>query len=346
MLHHSRLTRSSLLGVCLPLVFGALAVPAQAQSVEQFYKNNTITIIVGLAPGGGFDNNARMLARHIGRHIPGNPNIIVQNLPGGAGHLKAAQYVNAAAPKDGTVISAFTPGLATLAVLQPGGGGSDLKDVTWLGSVGPDITTCYVWHTTGAKSWDDVRKLKLKFGAAGKSSYSWQAAEIIKNMFKLDATNVVGYPGSAVEIAIEGGELNAKCGSWLSMPVEFKAAGKTYTFVRFTKLYPDDMPKGVPTIYELASSDLDRKAVEFIFSVLDISRPFAVSKDVPADRLKALRAAFDATMKDPAFLEDAKKLRLPVQPIDGPGTAAIVKSASDAPPDIIQRAKELLGSKS
>lgn len=343
MLHYSRLTRSSLVGACLSLAFGALAVPAQAQSVEQFYKNNTITIIVGLAPGGGFDTNARMLARHFARHIPGNPNIVVQNLPGGAGHLKAAQYVNAAAPKDGTVISTFTPGLATLAALQEPGG-SDLKDVTWLGSIGPDITTCYVWHTTSAKSWDDVRKLKLKFGAAGKSSYSWQAAEIVKNIFKLDATNVVGYPGSAVEIAIEGGELNAKCGSWLSMPVEFKAAGKTYTFVRFTKLYPDDMPKGVPTIYELASSDADRKAVEFIFSVLDISRPFAVSKDVPADRLKALRTAFEATMKDPAFLEDAKKLRLPVQPIDGPGTEAIVKAAAGAPPDITKRAKELLGS--
>jgi tripartite-type tricarboxylate transporter receptor subunit TctC len=331
-----------LLRMCLLVGLAAIALPANAQSADEFYKGKTITIIVGIAPGGGFDLNARLLSRHIGRHIPGNPGVIVQNLQGGAGHLMAARYLDLTAPKDGTALATFTAGLATQSIIKPEDGTIDLRDFAWLGSIGPDITACYTWHALGVKSWDDLSKQQLKFGAAGKSSYSYQAAEILKNMFKLHVNNVVGYQGGAAEMAIESGELNAKCGSWLSTPKDWIASDKIFTFVRNSKIRPDNMPKSVPFINDIAPSDEDRRAVDFIFSVNDIARPFAVAKGVPADRLKVLRAAFDATVKDPEFLADAETSGLPVKPIDAKGAEEIIRAVYVAPRAVVERAKALL----
>lgn len=331
-----------LAGLCLSLISAVPASrPATADPIADFYKGKVVTIIVGIPPGGGYDLNARLLARHLGKHIPGEPSVIVQNLPGGAGHLKAVRYLDLTGEKDGTVMALFSMGLATQSVVDPGSGAIDLREVAYLGSLGSDVVACYTWHTLGVKSWDDLRKHQLKFGAVGKSSYSYQGPAVLKNLFKLDIVAALGYPGNA-ELAVESGELNAKCGSWLTTPKDWLAAKKIDVFVRFSRRHPADMPQGVPFAGDQASSEADKRVLDFIFNVNDIARPFALSKQVPPERLAALQAAFAATMQDPAFLADAAKSKLVVDYVPPKDVERIVGEVYSAPADLVARANALL----
>jgi tripartite-type tricarboxylate transporter receptor subunit TctC len=331
-----------LLGLCLCFALAALsALSAAAETVEEFYRGKTVSIIVGIPPGGGYDLNARLLSRHLGRHIPGEPAVIVQNLPGGAGHLMAARYLDMTGEKDGTVMALFSMGLATQSVVDPDSGAIDLREIAYLGSLSSDVVACYTWHTLAVKTWDDLRKHQLRFGAAGKSSYSYQAPAILKSMFGLNIVNILGYPGNA-ELAVESGELNAKCGSWLTTPRSWIADKKIDMFVRFSRNRPPDMPEGVPYAGDFATSEDDKRVLDFIFSVGDVARPFAVSRQAPADRLEALRAAFEATMRDPDFLADAKKLGLTVDYAPAKDVERIVRDVYAAPPELIAKAKATL----
>jgi tripartite-type tricarboxylate transporter receptor subunit TctC len=326
----------------------ALAVlslsPAAAQTPAEFYRDKTVTIVVGYSTGGGYDAYARLLSRHLKRHIPGQPNIIVQNMPG-AGSLKSLQYIHATAPTDGTVIATFTAGLITQSILEPANTGIDLREVEFLGSLNSDVTVCYTWHTLGLKGWKDFSKSAkaLKFSASAKSSRSYQAQSVLKNMFKVNLDSILGYPGSNEEnLAIESGELHGQCGTWVSTPRHWLKDNKVDLSVRFARNLPEDMPKDVPFIRDLATSEKDKQVIDFIFSVADLGRPYAVSKKVPADRLAALRRALDDTVKDPKFLQEAKELSLPIAYIGADEAKAIVKDNFATPPDVIKQAEQML----
>ncbi len=197
----------------------AVAVPAAAQD---FYKGRTVNILAGFSPGGGYDINARVLARHMGRHIPGNPTMVVQNMPG-AGSLNAVHYLDNTAAKDGTVLNTFNFGAIGEARLSPEKIKIDFRKFNWIGSISQDLTVCYVWHALGIKTLAElVKRPKVHYGSTGVGSSSDLNQRIMKNIFGVKLQQVGGYPGSAEQrIALEGGELVGYCGAWSRIPVEW-----------------------------------------------------------------------------------------------------------------------------
>jgi tripartite-type tricarboxylate transporter receptor subunit TctC len=322
----------------LPVAVGA--VPAAAQD---FYKDKVLTILVGFSAGGGYDTNARMLARHLGRHIPGNPNIIVQNLPG-AGSLKAVQYLDAAAPKDGTVINTFNFGKINDIKINPDKPHVDFRKYNWIGSISQDLTVCYVWYRLGVMTLADLKKKdRVHFGLTGVGSSSDLNQRILKNIFGVHLQQVPGYPGSAEQrLAIERGELDGDCGAWSSIPEEWIADKKINPVIRSSSATAPDLPPGVPFSVDIAPSERARQIVRLILSSNQLGRPFIASAAVPADRVRILRAAFNATMKDSAFLADAHKLRLPVSPKTGEEALKIVEELYRVPDDIVVAARQVV----
>ena len=201
---------------CLPAMLLAPANPAHAQSVEDFYRGKTVTILVGFTAGGGYDLYARLLGRHIGRHIPGNPPIVVQNMPG-AGSLKATQFVYGVAPKDGTVLATVSRGMATEPLLNDAK--FDATKLTWIGSITSETSVCATWQTSPVKTWDDMFKREFTLGGSATGADPDTFALILRNVFGAKVKLVTGYPGgNDINLAMERGEVDGRCGwSWSSL---------------------------------------------------------------------------------------------------------------------------------
>jgi tripartite-type tricarboxylate transporter receptor subunit TctC len=310
----------------------------QAQTPAAF---KTLTIVVGFSAGGGYDTYARMLARHLGRHLPGQPNIIVQNMPG-ASSLKAVQYLDTGAPKDEVVITAFNPGLLAQSLIEPNKIQLKFTDVAWIGSITRDLRACYAWGGTGIKTWDDLKTVKqFNIGAPAPGTSSYIDAAILKNIFGIAVHHVTGYAGSAEQrLAIERGELDGDCGAWSSVPRDWISSDKINPFIRFSPLPLPGLPANVPLARDLASGQSAKEALEILSEPDELGRPYVVSRRVSPDRLAALRAAFDATMTDPEFTADAEKLDIPIiGPISGAAAQKIVDQIYAAPPDLVERVK-------
>lgn len=320
------------------LVIGLTAGPAVAE--DQFYKGKTLTIVVGFSPGGGYDTYARALARYVSPHIPGNPTVIVQNMPG-AGSLTSVRYLDTTAPKDGTVITHFNPGLITESLTNPGKIKMKFSDVGWVGSITRDFRVCYSWHTSPLKTWDDLAKApEYILGATGTGTSNYVNGAILRNVLGLKVKQVTGFPGSAeMRLAIERGELQGDCGSWSSIPDDWIAQKKINTLVRFSPQTTPDMPQNVPYVRDLAKTEEQKRVLDIVLAAGELGRPFVVSKQVPADRLSTLRAAFLATLKDKGFLAEAKKQGLPVYPVSGEEAEKMIANMYSAPPELIEKAK-------
>ncbi|MGE0650989.1 MAG: Bug family tripartite tricarboxylate transporter substrate binding protein [Alphaproteobacteria bacterium] len=316
------------------------AAPAQADVME-FYKGKTAKVVVGFSPGGGFDAYGRLVARHIGKYIPGKPNFVVNNLPGASG-LKAVQSLKAQ-PADGTVMVIFNAGNVLKSLTDPKKVKIKFTDVAFLGSVSSDMRVCYMWHKTGIKSWDDlVKRPQVTLGATSKTSGSYLDGALIRNVFGVKVKQIIGYPGSAEQrLAIERGELDGDCGSYESIP-EAWIKGKLINVThRNSKLAPEGV--SAPYIIDLAKTDEQKKVLSVVLSINDIFRPFVVSRQVPADRLKALRAALMAVLKDKAFMADAEKSkRTIVGAVTGEEADAIVAEMYRTPPALIKKAAEAI----
>jgi tripartite-type tricarboxylate transporter receptor subunit TctC len=317
---------------------------AYSQDVASFYNGKNVRIIVGFSAGGGYDLYARLLARHIGRHIPGNPAIIVQNMPGSAS-LKSVQYLDVGAPADGTVITTFNPGLITQSITTPDKAPVKFLNYAWVGNISEDFRVCYTWHASGVKNWQDfLAKENLRFGNTGAGTSAYIDNRMLSVLLGAKIHQVQGYPGSADKrLAIERGELDGDCGSWTSLPDDWVKDNKITLLVRFSRTRLPDMPATMAYASDLLS---DQKKKE-IFSLLTagalIGRPFIAPRNVPADRVAALRAAFDATMKDPEFLADAEKQRMTVLPMTGGEVETAIKKIYQTPPDIVAAAKDITG---
>lgn len=315
---------------------------AQSAVAQDFYKGKTLSIIVGNSAGGGLDAYARLLARHYARHIAGNPTIIVQNVPGAA-TLKSVQYLEAGSPKDGTVMTTFAPDIVTQSLLEPETMKVDFTQFAWVGSITRDFRACYAWHASGVKSWDDLvkhPKFNVGSGAVGSSSYINGA--ILIQLFGVKINQVLGYPGSSeIRIALERGELDGSCGSWSSVPANWLEERKIYPLVRFSEL---DLPgaASVPYVVDLAGSQSEKRALNLLLAAGEVARPYIMSRAVPADRLAMLRAAFDAVMKDPQFLADADKQKLPVTPISGAEAAKLIAGIYASTPQEVSAAREAI----
>jgi tripartite-type tricarboxylate transporter receptor subunit TctC len=328
-------------GYLLALAFVGLSALVPSAHAADFYKGKTLTIVVGFSPAGGYDNYARVLARYIGNHIPGKPNVIVQNMPG-AGSLTSVRYLDLTAPKDGTVMTIFNPGLVTQSIVQPDRVQLDFRRFSWVGVVTPDFRVCYGYGPKGIKSWDELMHRQFIIGSTGKGSGNYINGATLRIVFHAPVKQVLGFPGSAEQrLAIEQGELDGDCGSYSSIPPDWIKKGLDHPFVRFIEQRPPEIPKQAVYIGTFATSAAQRQLLRVLDGGDEVGRPFIMSKQVPADRLAIVRKAFDETMKDPAYLAEMAKEELPVHPLTGDQAEKIVGELIAAPANVVAQAKPL-----
>ena len=322
----------------------SLINPATAQDVESFYRGKQVRIIVGFSPGGGYDQYGRLLARHISKHIPGAPNVVVQNMPGAAS-LKSLQYLDAGAAPDGATIVTFNPGLILGSLTAPQKTPIDFRNFSWIGNISEDVRVCFTWHARGMRDWKAfLARDNVVFGNTGVGTSAYLDDRMLLMLFGVKLKMVQGYPGSAdKKIAIESGELDGDCGSWTSLPLEWLREKKIDIHVRFSKNIPPDMPQDIPWAQDFLDSETKKQTFRLLVSGAEIGRPFLVSKSVPTDRVNALRAAFDATMKDAEFLADAEKQRLLIGPDNGAAVAKRIADIYASSPEVIARARDIAG---
>lgn len=342
--HLLRVPRTMASAAVLSLLAMGASAPAGAQGAD-FYKGKTVRLVVGFSPGGGYDAYTRLLARHYARHIPGKPDIVVNNMPG-ASSLKSVQYLDAGAAKDGTVLTAFNPGLIVQSMTAPDKFPIRLTNYAWVGSISEDIRVCYMWGATGVKTWDDMLKRdKVVFGETGTGSSAYVNERILKDVFGVKVQQVLGYPGSAEKrLAIERGELDGDCGAFTSIPPDWVRDKKVNVVIRFEQSLAPGMTADSPYAPDLAKDAKQRQLLMLLNSSGDVGRPYIAPRAVPQDRLKILRDAFDATIKDAQFLADAEKQQLTViAPLTGQAAEAMVAEIYKAPADVVAQAKAITG---
>jgi tripartite-type tricarboxylate transporter receptor subunit TctC len=321
----------------LAAAFTVATGPAAAQ---HFYQGKTLTIVVGYSAGGGYDINARLISRHIGRHIPGAPNVVVVNMPG-AGSLRSLEHIEKHAAKDGTAVGLFDYTQITNSLLTPGKVPIDFRKFQWIGSVQQDLAVCYVWHTVKATTIADLQRLpKIHMGRTNPGTSSDTQQRILRKLFHVNVHSVAGYAGSAEGfIAVERGELEGGCMTWASLPPHWIADSKIRPIVRVTDGMAPDMPSGVPVAADLLAQDRDRKILRVLSAAGEVGKPVIAHVSVPQERVDILRNAFAAMVRDPAFLADAAKLRQPVSPTLGAEATKILDEIYATAPDIIEAAR-------
>jgi tripartite-type tricarboxylate transporter receptor subunit TctC len=314
----------------------ALVTSAHAQSVEDFYRGKTVNILVGFSAGGGYDLYARLLGRHIGRHIPGNPTVTVQNMPG-AGSLKATQNIYAVAPKDGLTLATVSRGMLSDPLLNAAN--FDPRKLTWLGSITSETSVCATWNTSPVKTWDDMFKREFSLGSNALGDDTANFALILRNVFGAKVKLVTGYPGgNDVNMAMERGEVEGRCGwSWSSLKSQKRWLPNINLLVQFNLEKNPDLPD-VPRALERAKDDEQRQVLRLLIAGQYVGRPFITTPDIPAERKAALRAAFDATMKDPEFLAEAAKTDMEITPISGASIDAFIAELYKTPKDVVGKA--------
>jgi tripartite-type tricarboxylate transporter receptor subunit TctC len=330
----------------LPFTVALVLAPTASQRAaaqDAFYKGRTVTIVVGYSAGGGYDQYARLVARHLGRHIPGQPNVIVQNMPGAAS-MTSVRHLDANAAKDGTVITAFDPGLILETIAAPETYKVKFSDYQWIGTLLRDIRICYAATVTGIKTWDDMMKRKeFLIGNTARGSNAYVNGAILRKVFFAPVRQISGYPGSNEQrLALERGELEGNCGSWTAIPQDWIVNHRINALVRFSPKRPSDMPASVPFVNELASSQQQKDLLDVLNGSGELGRPFIVAKQVPADRGKILRAALEATIKDETFLAEAQKQNLLLDPVSGEEAEKIIATIYSAPLELTKKVKEVL----
>jgi tripartite-type tricarboxylate transporter receptor subunit TctC len=334
--------------VCRRLAFAVIAscldaaAPVMADAVSDFYQGKTVNVLIGYAPGGAYDLSARVLARHMGRHIPGAPTMLPKNMPG-AGSLLVANYLYSIAPKDGTEFGIFGRTVPIDPLLGTQGTQFDALRFTWLGSISNEVSTCVAWHTARVKSATDLLSHELTVGAAGAASPSAVFPNLFNSVLGTRFKVINGYPSSAQSLtAMEQGELGGFC-AWGWVPMQ-AIKGDWLRDGKFTVLFqiglhkhPDHMD--VPLVLELAKTPEQRQVLEFVVAPQTFARPFAAPPGLPADRAAALRAAFDATVRDPVFVAEAEKLKLEPELVTAAEIESLLKALYATPAPVVARAR-------
>ncbi len=324
------------------------AAPARA---DEFYAGKTIELLIGFSSGGGYDLYGRTLARYLGRHIPGLPQVLPQNMPG-AGSLKSANYLYNVAPKDGTAIGTFAPGILAEPLLGRGDGSQfDATKFGWLGSVSQEVSVCAFMASTGIASLADMQSKPTAIGASGGGAESDVFATVLRNMFHMPIRIVTGYPGGTeITLAMQRHEVDGRCGwSWTSLLSRNKAmlTGHEINVALQIALNKSDDTYllRVPLIMDLTNDPAQRAALKLIVARQSIARPFATPPGIPAERLATLRSAFDATMRDPDFLAEARTADLDVRPVKGEAVENLLKEIYASPPEAVKLATEAMQAK-
>jgi tripartite-type tricarboxylate transporter receptor subunit TctC len=321
-------------------MFVASAATAQ-DSVEKFYRGQTVRIIVASGPAGGFDTFARLLARHLGRFVPGNPSFVVQNMPG-AGGLRAAGYIAQVAPRDGLHFAAVQSGMVTAPLLSLPGANYNATNLKWIGSLNSEVHTCVAWHTSKITTLQQTLEKELIVGV---STGSEVIPTALNAMFGTKIKGVSGYQdGPTVLLAMQRGEVLGRCGwSYSSIASQHPEWVKDKTISILVQLPSRhvDIPH-VPLAPELAKSEEDRQTLDFLFGHFIMSRSYVLPRDVPAERTAALRAGFDAMVKDEAVQADFAKARHELTPVSGADLNAWVERIYKSPKEVVDRALKVI----
>jgi tripartite-type tricarboxylate transporter receptor subunit TctC len=323
----------------------AFVSSANAETVAEFYKGKVVDLYISTSSGGGYDTIGRILARHIGKHIPGNPTVVPRNMPGGGG-IRLGNYLYSAAPKDGTTIGIFNRGVPFSPLAGTKGANFDPRKFNWIGSTSNEISLCIAWHTSGVTRWEDVLTRELIVGSTGQSADNFQFPTVANALLGTRFKMVTGYPGgSDIDLALERGEVQGRCGwSWTSINstrrhwVEAKRLNILFQMAH--DKHPD-LPN-VPLITDLAKSPEDRAILRIMFARQVTAWPFTAPPDVPKDRVDALRKAFLDTMVDPEFLASADKGNFEIIPVSGVRMHELMEEVYTTPPAIVERFRKIL----
>ncbi|MFN3891013.1 MAG: Bug family tripartite tricarboxylate transporter substrate binding protein [Beijerinckiaceae bacterium] len=319
------------------------AAPACAQSVADFYKGKTVNVLIGVGVGGEYDLHARLVARYIGKHIPGNPTLVPQNMLG-AGGAKMAAYLADVAPKDGTNIGMIANNFPAMQAAGVEVIRFDLGKFQWIGSISPTVETMTVWHTAGVTTIEQARQKEIVAGASGKGAITYSFPAMLNDFLGTKFKIVVGYQGgNAINLAMERGEVQARNNTWSSWKVtkpDWLKNGDIKILV-YAGPTPKDLP-GVPAVRDLVKREDDRRIVDLVVSGTELGRPLAFAGGVPADRVAAVRRAFMDTMKDADFVQEAGKLQIEIEPVTGEHMQKVVADVLATPKHLATRARALI----
>jgi len=339
-----------LAGLVAALVVSACAGPDSGADVDlppaEFYRGRTVSIIVGSGAGGGFDTTARLVARHIGRHIPGTPTVIVVNMPGGGG-LVAANHVFSAAPKDGTVIGLFHEAQMMNQLTGGEGVNFDLRQFNWLGSSYDDPNVCILRGDAPVTTLKAMigRGTPIAVGGTGPGSNTYDAPRVLAAATGASLKAVSGYPTTNdVRIGVERGEIHGMCLGWESVKSasgQWLTDGYAVVFVQNGTTRHGDLPD-VPLAMEFARDEVSRTLLRLVDAPGAMAKPFALPPGVAPVRVEALRAALAATYRDPAFVEEAKRMNLEFQPKDAAGIQRILSDVLATPPEVAAKYREII----
>jgi tripartite-type tricarboxylate transporter receptor subunit TctC len=321
---------------------------AHAQDVAAFFKGRNLNMQIGYSAGGGYDVYARMLARHIGKHIPGNPTVVTKNLEG-AGSLRLANWLYNIAPKDGTEMGTIGRGVAFDPLLGNKAAQFDAQKFNWIGSANNEVSVCVAWQGSGITKFADLYTTPMTVGGTGGGSDTDVFPQILNAVLGTKMKIVTGYPGgNDVNLAMERGEVAGRCGwSWSSVVATHKnwlAEKKITILVQLGLTKHPDLPD-VPLVTDLAKTDEQRQILRLIFARQVMGRPFLAPPGVPQERVAALRQAFLDTMEDKDFLAEAAKAQLEITPVSGRDVEALVKEVYQTPPAIAAQAAQVLNPK-
>jgi len=335
------------LALGLAALASVTSVPARAaDTIANFYKGRTVQVLIGFSAGGGYDIYARTLARYMGKHSPGKPTVVPQNMPG-AETLKVANYIYNVAPKDGTVFGTFARGIPMEKLLgRTVGEQFDATKFTWVGSVTDEPSVCVFWAASGIKTWQDMKTKPWKVGGSGVTSDLDIYANVLRNMFHLPGRLITGFPGGTeVLLSMQRREVDGRCGwSWSALISRDKHLldQKLVTVPLQLGLEKNPDIPDVPLVLDQTNDPKEKAALKLIFSRQVMARPFAAPPGLPPERVKALRDAFDATMKDPDFLAEMKRLDLEVHPQSGAKVDQLVKEVYTYPADVVKIATDAI----
>jgi tripartite-type tricarboxylate transporter receptor subunit TctC len=326
------------------ILIALAAATARSAEAEDFYRGKTLNLVIGYSTGGGYDLYARLLAQHLGRHIPGNPAVVPQNMPG-AGSRKAGMYLYGVAPKDGTTIGTIGRN-EPIAPLIEQDAKFDGTQFAWIGSIASDDSICFSWRGSRVRTWQDLQERELTVGALAPGDNTVTVPLALRNLFGAKLKLVKGYPGTnEMFLALERGEIEGACGvSWrpiLSQRQDWITGRKIQVLVEVA-LERDPTLAGVPLITEIVDNADGLKALSILIATQAMARPFLAPPGIPETRRNVLRQAFAATMQDPRFLSDAERAGLYIHPMAGTDIDLLLKRLYATPKELIARAAKAI----
>jgi tripartite-type tricarboxylate transporter receptor subunit TctC len=322
-----------------------LSAPVRAEPVEEFYRGKQIVMLVASGVGGGYDTYARAFARHVGKYIPGNPAIVPKNLPA-AGGLAAANTLYSVSARDGLTIAALTNGVAMDPLFGNPGARFDAQRFNWLGSIGKLQNICATWFASPIRTIEAARSREVTVAAAGPTSNTVIVPNVLNALAGTKFKVVPGYePGAGMNLAVERGEVEGVCGlSWSTIKAsrpDWIFGDKLHVLVQMAFERLPELPD-VPSALDLVSDAAARQVLELILSRQEMGRPLAAPPGVATERVAALRAAFDATMRDGEFLAEAQRFRMELDPLTADQIGRILARAYGAPAEVVRRAAALV----